>query len=144
MKYFLDTLMFRFNYLLIIIIAFALLPSITKGSELVQNVDLFEFHSVELQQRANALAKVLRCPQCQNQNLVESNAQAAKDLRLKVYTMVNEGSSNQEVKDYLVARYGNIVLYQPPVNYSTAILWILPPLFLIFFVLYSIRLKQHN
>ncbi len=136
--------MFRFNYLLIIIIAFALLPSITKGSELVQNVDLFEFHSVELQQRANALAKVLRCPQCQNQNLVESNAQAAKDLRLKVYTMVNEGSSNQEVKDYLVARYGNIVLYQPPVNYSTAILWILPPLFLIFFVLYSIRLKQHN
>ncbi|MGU3847244.1 cytochrome c-type biogenesis protein CcmH, partial [Vibrio diabolicus] len=78
---------------------------------MTQHVDLFEFQSVELQQRANALAKALRCPQCQNQNLVESNAQAAKDLRLKVYSMVNEGSTDQEVKDYLVQRYGNIVLY---------------------------------
>ncbi len=136
--------MSRFNYLYIITIVFVLLSPITKGRELVQNVDLFEFNSVELQQRANALAKVLRCPQCQNQNLVESNAQAAKDLRLKVYTMVNEGRSNQEVKDYLVARYGNIVLYQPPLNYSTAVLWIFPPLFLIFFVLYSIRLKVRD
>ncbi|GEA25123.1 cytochrome C nitrite reductase accessory protein NrfF [Vibrio harveyi] len=110
----------------------------------MQNVDLFEFHSIELQQRATRLAKTLRCPQCQNQNLVESNAQAAKDLRLKVYTMVNEGHSDQEVKDYLVTRYGNIVLYKPPFNYSTAMLWILPALFLIFFVLYSIRMIRRD
>ncbi|EKM31689.1 cytochrome C biogenesis family protein, partial [Vibrio harveyi] len=93
---------------------FALFSSSLKSEEIVQNVDLFEFHSIELQQRATRLAKTLRCPQCQNQNLVESNAQAAKDLRLKVYTMVNEGHSDQEVKDYLVTRYGNIVLYKPP------------------------------
>ncbi|HDM8126569.1 heme lyase NrfEFG subunit NrfF [Vibrio harveyi] len=136
--------MFRFNYLFLMLVTFALFSSSLKSEEIVQNVDLFEFHSIELQQRATRLAKILRCPQCQNQNLVESNAQAAKDLRLKVYTMVNEGHSDQEVKDYLVTRYGNIVLYKPPFNYSTAMLWILPALFLIFFVLYSIRMIRRD
>ncbi|WP_187992848.1 heme lyase NrfEFG subunit NrfF [Vibrio harveyi] len=136
--------MFRFNYLFLMLVTFALFSSSLKSEEIVQNVDLFEFHSIELQQRATKLAKTLRCPQCQNQNLVESNAQAAKDLRLKVYTMVNEGHSDQEVKDYLVTRYGNIVLYKPPFNYSTAMLWILPALFLIFFVLYSIRMIRRD
>lgn len=136
--------MFRFNSLLLTIILFTLFSAFTRSADLEQNVDLFEFHSVEVQQRATALAKTLRCPQCQNQNLVESNAQAAKDLRLKVYTMANQGSSNQEIKDYLVARYGNIVLYQPPFNYTTALLWIFPALFLILFVLYSIRMVKRN
>ncbi|EIC9815112.1 cytochrome c-type biogenesis protein CcmH [Vibrio alginolyticus] len=136
--------MFRFNNLLLTLILFILFSPFTRSADLEQNVVLFEFHSVELQQRAISLAKTLRCPQCQNQNLVESNAQAAKDLRLKVYTMANEGSSDQEIKDYLVARYGNIVLYQPPLNYSTALLWIFPVLFLIFFVLYSIRMVKRN
>ncbi|CAH1531196.1 putative formate-dependent nitrite reductase complex subunit NrfF [Vibrio jasicida] len=136
--------MFRFNYLLACLLAFTLFSSLVKAEDIKQNVDLFQFHSVEVQQQATALAKTLRCPQCQNQNLVESNAPAAKDLRLKVYTMVNEGSSEQEVKEYLVTRYGNIVLYQPPFNYSTALLWIFPALFLIFFVLYSIRMTKRN
>ncbi|WDG09578.1 cytochrome c-type biogenesis protein CcmH [Vibrio campbellii] len=136
--------MFRFNYLLLGLMVFLLFSPLTKAGDLQQNVDLFEFHSIEVQQRATSLAKTLRCPQCQNQNLVESNAQAAKDLRLKVYTMANEGSSNQEIKDYLVSRYGNIVLYQPPFNYSTALLWIFPLLFLIFFFLYSIRMVKRN
>lgn len=136
--------MFRFNSLLLTIILFTLFSPFTRSADLEQNVDLFEFHSVEVQQRATALAKTLRCPQCQNQNLVESNAQAAKDLRLKVYTMANQGSSNQEIKDYLVARYGNIVLYQPPFNYTTALLWIFPALFLILFFLYSIRMVKRN
>ena len=136
--------MFRFNNLLLSSMVFLLFSPLTKAVDLQQNVDLFEFHSIELQQRATSLAKTLRCPQCQNQNLVESNAQAAKDLRLKVYTMANEGSSNQEIRDYLVARYGNIVLYEPPFNYSTALLWIFLLLFLIFFVLYSIRVVKRN
>lgn len=133
--------MFRFNYLLLSQMVFLLFSPLTKAGDLQQNVDLFEFHSIEVQQRATSLAKTLRCPQCQNQNLVESNAQAAKDLRLKVYKMANEGSSNQEIKDYLVARYGNIVLYQPPFNYSTALLWIFPLLFLIFFLIFDLNGK---
>lgn len=136
--------MSHFKYAYFIIVLFSLCSSWVKAEQITQHVDLFEFHSVELQQRANALAKALRCPQCQNQNLVESNAQAAKDLRLKVYSMVNEGSTEQEVKDYLVQRYGNIVLYQPPFNYSTAALWIFPLLLLIFFILFSIKMIKRQ
>lgn len=136
--------MSHFKYAYFIIVLFSLCSSWVKAEQITQHVDLFEFHSVELQQRANALAKALRCPQCQNQNLVESNAQAAKDLRLKVYSMVNEGSTDQEVKDYLVQRYGNIVLYQPPFNYSTAVLWIFPLLLLIFFILFSIKMIKRQ
>ncbi|HHF3230752.1 TPA: heme lyase NrfEFG subunit NrfF [Vibrio diabolicus] len=136
--------MSHFKYAYFIIVLFSLCSSWVKAEQITQHVDLFEFHSVEVQQRANALAKALRCPQCQNQNLVESNAQAAKDLRLKVYSMVNEGSTDQEVKDYLVQRYGNIVLYQPPFNYSTAALWIFPLLLLIFFILFSIKMIKRQ
>ncbi|MFH4533311.1 heme lyase NrfEFG subunit NrfF [Vibrio diabolicus] len=136
--------MSHFKYAYFIIVLFSLCSSWVKAEQITQHVDLFEFHSVELQQRANTLAKALRCPQCQNQNLVESNAQAAKDLRLKVYSMVNEGSTDQEVKDYLVQRYGNIVLYQPPFNYSTAALWIFPLLLLIFFILFSIKMIKRQ
>ncbi|MGI3092730.1 heme lyase NrfEFG subunit NrfF [Vibrio diabolicus] len=136
--------MSHFKYAYFIIVLFSLCSSWVKAEQITQHVDLFEFHSVELQQRANALAKALRCPQCQNQNLVESNAQAAKDLRLKVYSMVNEGSTDQEIKDYLVQRYGNIVLYQPPFNYSTAALWIFPLLLLIFFILFSIKMIKRQ
>ncbi|MCG6236482.1 cytochrome c-type biogenesis protein CcmH [Vibrio diabolicus] len=136
--------MSHFKYAYFIIVLFSLCSSWVKAEQITQHVDLLEFHSVELQQRANALAKALRCPQCQNQNLVESNAQAAKDLRLKVYSMVNEGSTDQEVKDYLVQRYGNIVLYQPPFNYSTAALWIFPLLLLIFFILFSIKMIKRQ
>ncbi|MFH4678649.1 cytochrome c-type biogenesis protein CcmH [Vibrio diabolicus] len=136
--------MSHFKYAYFIIVLFSLCSSWVKAEQITQHVDLFEFHSVELQQRANALAKALRCPQCQNQNLVESNAQAAKDLRLKVYSMVNEGSTDQEVKDYLVQRYGNIVLYQPPFNYLTAALWIFPLLLLIFFILFSIKMIKRQ
>ncbi|MFM2646343.1 heme lyase NrfEFG subunit NrfF [Vibrio diabolicus] len=136
--------MSHFKYAYFIIVLFSLCSSWVKAEQITQHVDLFEFHSVELQQRAIALAKALRCPQCQNQNLVESNAQAAKDLRLKVYSMINEGSTDQEVKDYLVQRYGNIVLYQPPFNYSTAALWIFPLLLLIFFILFSIKMIKRQ
>ena len=136
--------MSHFKYAYFIIVLFSLCSSWVKAEQITQHVDLFEFHSVELQQRANALAKALRCPQCKNKNLVESNAQAAKDLRLRVYSMVNEGSTDQEVKDYLVQRYGNIVLYQPPFNYSTAALWIFPLLLLIFFILFSIKMIKRQ
>ncbi|MBR9876189.1 cytochrome c-type biogenesis protein CcmH [Vibrio sp. J1-1] len=131
--------MFHFKCTFIVIVLYLLFSPLLKAEQLEQHVDLFEFHTIELQQRAVTLAKALRCPQCQNQNLVESNAQAAKDLRLKVYSMVNDGSTEQEVKDYLVKRYGNIVLYHPPFNYSTAALWIFPALFVICFALFSIK-----
>lgn len=139
MLFSLSSLISRYNLSFVLSLLFALLPLNAYAIQDYQNVDLFEFKSVEMQQRAITLAKSLRCPQCQNQNLVESNAYTAKALRLKVYEMVNEGYTDKEIKQYLVDRYGNIVLYDPPFNLSTALLWIFPGLFMILFLIISIK-----
>ncbi|ASI96665.1 cytochrome c-type heme lyase subunit nrfF nitrite reductase complex assembly [Vibrio rotiferianus CAIM 577 = LMG 21460] len=139
MLFSLSSLISRYNLSFVLSLLFALLPLNAYAIQDDQNVDLFEFKSVEMQQRAITLAKSLRCPQCQNQNLVESNAYTAKALRLKVYEMVNEGHTDKEIKQYLVDRFGNIVLYDPPFNLSTALLWIFPGLFMILFLIISIK-----
>lgn len=89
-------------------------------------VDTFQFHSDAERIRAVALAKSLRCPQCQNQNLVESNATQAYKLRLEVYEMVNQGKSNKEIVQIMTDRFGDFVNYQPPMNSQTWLLWGLP------------------
>lgn len=136
--------MCRFNYLLLSLMVFLLFSPLTKRGDLQQNYDLFDFQFVELQQYTNILAKRLCCSQCQNQNLQEFNAQAAKGFKLKMNIIANQCSSNQEIKDYLVALYWSVVLHWPPFNYSTALHRIFLLLFLIFFVLYSIRMIKRN
>lgn len=86
-------------------------------------VDTFQFHTDADRVRAVALAKSLRCPQCQNQNLVESNATTAYTLRLEVYEMVNQGKTNEEIIQIMTERFGDFVNYQPPFNPHTWILW---------------------
>lgn len=93
-------------------------------------VDTFQFQNSEDRIRAVELAKSLRCPQCQNQNLVESNSPIAYDLRLEVYKMINEGKSNEQIIDVMTARFGHFVLYKPPFHWRTALLWGLPFLLL--------------
>ncbi|WP_374144784.1 cytochrome c-type biogenesis protein CcmH [Vibrio sp. NTOU-M3] len=105
----------------------------------VTQVELFEFQTPQIQQRAIALAKTLRCPQCQNQNLVESNSPIAKDLRLVVFEMMNQGSSEQEVVEYMTARFGDFVLYKPRFSLSNALLWGTPIILLILFLFFSWR-----
>ncbi len=102
--------------------------------EQLTRVELFEFTSLQKQSDAIALAKSLRCPQCQNQNLVESNSPIALDLRLMVFEMINQGQSKQEVIQYMTERYGDFVLYKPPFTLRHAILWCLPVLVLVIFV----------
>ncbi|UZD15279.1 heme lyase NrfEFG subunit NrfF [Gallibacterium anatis] len=89
-------------------------------------VETFQFHSEESQQRAILLAKTLRCPQCQNQNLVESNAEVAAELRLEVYKMVNQGKSNDEIIQIMTQRFGDFVRYDPPFTSNTFLLWLIP------------------
>lgn len=89
-------------------------------------VDTFQFSSSENRVRAVNLAKSLRCPQCQNQNLVESNSTQAFQLRLEVYEMVEQGKSNQEITQIMTNRFGNFVNYKPPMNAQTWILWGVP------------------
>jgi cytochrome c-type biogenesis protein CcmH len=89
-------------------------------------VDLHEFESAEQEKRYQQLASELRCPKCQNQNLTGSDSQIAKDLRREVYRLVLEGKSNNEIKDFMVARYGDYVLYNPRLQSNTYVLWFAP------------------
>ncbi|WP_448249000.1 cytochrome c-type biogenesis protein [Thalassotalea agariperforans] len=86
-------------------------------------VDTYEFKDQVTKDRYQALVKELRCPKCQNQNLADSNSQIAIDLRAQVYTMLNEGKADSEIVNYMVARYGDFVLYRPQVSSLTYILW---------------------
>ncbi|MEZ9040153.1 MULTISPECIES: heme lyase NrfEFG subunit NrfF [unclassified Vibrio] len=102
-------------------------------------VELFEFENPEQQQRAITLAKTLRCPQCQNQNLIESNSPIAKDLRLVVFNMVKAGKSNSEITQYMTERFGEFVLYKPAMTASNLLLWLLPSLLLLLFIYLSVK-----
>ncbi len=93
--------------------------------------------SQDLEKRTAALAQELRCLVCQNQTLADSNAPLAVDLRNQIREQLAAGKSERDVKDYLVARYGDFVLYRPPFNATTALLWAGPFLLLLggFFLL---------
>lgn len=86
-------------------------------------IDTYEFKDEETRQRFRQLTFELRCPKCQNQNLQDSNSPIAADLRDEVYKMLQAGNNNDEIVDFMVARYGEFVLYKPPVNQMTYVLW---------------------
>lgn len=98
---------------------------------LASGVDTYQFQHPERQSRAQDLARALRCPQCQNQNLVESNSPIARDLRLEVYRWVDEGQSDEQVIARMTSRFGDFVRYDPPFKASTALLWGGPALLLL-------------
>lgn len=81
--------------------------------------------------RFHALTAELRCVQCQNQSLADSNAQIAHDLRREVLTLMHEGRSDAQIKQFLVERYGEFVLYRPAMETRTALLWFGPGLLLL-------------
>ncbi len=84
----------------------------------------------ELEKRMMAVAVELRCLVCQNQTIADSNAGLAVDLRNQTREMLRAGKSEREILDYMTARYGDFVLYRPPVKSTTALLWFGPPLLL--------------
>lgn len=105
-------------------------------SSLSYSQALLSFNSPDDQSRYEALLHDMRCPKCQNQSLADSESGIAADLRSKVYDMIEAGETNQDIIDYMVARYGEYILYRPVFSRSTMILWLTPVLFLIvgFFV----------
>jgi len=90
-----------------------------------------EFENQRQADRFNALTSELRCLVCQNQTLADSDAALAQDLRREVYEMIQEGKSDQEIKTFLVERYGEFVLYRPPLDENTLLLWFMPLLLLV-------------
>ena len=85
----------------------------------------------ELEKRVNALSEELRCLVCQNQTLADSNADLAVDLKNQVREKLKQGMTEREIVDYMVSRYGDFVLYRPPVKGTTLFLWFGPAVLLI-------------
>ncbi|MDH5602245.1 MAG: cytochrome c-type biogenesis protein CcmH [Gammaproteobacteria bacterium] len=113
-----------------ILIAVTLLLSLS--SSLYAAVEVKKFDNPQQEQRYKKLIDELRCLVCQNQNLADSNASLAVDLRKQVYKMISEGQSDKEIMDFMVTRYGDFVLYRPPFKTSTFFLWVGP--FIIFVI----------
>ena len=100
------------------------------GARAAGPVDVYEFPSAEMEIRYRALIDEFRCPKCLNTNLSGSDAPIAQDLRRTVWRLlVEEGMSDQAVREYLQERYGDFVLYNPPFKPGTWILWLAPLLF---------------
>ncbi len=93
--------------------------------------DIRPFDNEQQRQLFNQLTEELRCPQCQNQNIADSNAIVAVDMREKTYQLVREGKDRAQVLDYMIGRYGDFVHYQPPLNRFTLWLWLAPLLMLV-------------
>lgn len=89
-------------------------------------LESFKFENAAAEQDFKDLIAELRCLVCQNQSLADSDAELAHDLRAEVYAMVQDGKSDEEIVEFLVARYGDFVLYKPPVKPSTYLLWFGP------------------
>ncbi|CAI0701093.1 Cytochrome c-type biogenesis protein CcmH precursor [Serratia quinivorans] len=94
-------------------------------------IDTYQFKSVEQEQQYRELTEQLRCPKCQNNSIADSNAIIAADMRTKVYELMMQGQSKPQIIDYMVARYGNFVTYEPPLTPATLILWVGPLLFVL-------------
>ena len=86
-------------------------------------IETYEFSNNDHKSRYYTMIDELRCPKCQNQNLSGSNSPIAKDLRRELHRMIEEGQDNDGIKAFMVKRYGNFVLYRPPVDKNTLLLW---------------------
>ena len=93
---------------------------------LLAAIDAYAFDTPAEEPRFRALIDELRCPKCLNTNLAGSDAPIAADLRHEVYILMREGRSDAEIKDFLQARYGDFILYRPPFNARTALVWLVP------------------
>jgi len=89
------------------------------------------FDSEEQEARFKDLTLELRCVVCQNQNLADSDAPLAQQLRGEIYDMLQDGKSNEEITGFMVSRYGDFVLYKPPVQANTLVLWAFPIIMLL-------------
>ncbi len=113
------------NFKLLLSLLFALMFA----SAAHARFETHDFATAQMETDYNVLVQELRCLVCQNQNLADSNAELAQDMRLLVYKKLSEGLSKEEIVDFMVLRYGDFVMYRPPVKSSTYFLWYGPIVF---------------
>lgn len=107
----------------------------------------YDFDDTVKARQFQTLLKDLRCLVCQNQNLYDSNAALAVDLKNKIYESVQSGQTDKEIKAYLVKRYGDFILFKPPLKESTMLLWFFPFVMLlggILMLIPFIRRRRHH
>jgi cytochrome c-type biogenesis protein CcmH len=100
-------------------------------AEVKAAVDVYEFETAEQEQRFRTLSNEFRCPMCQNANLSSSPGGVAADLRREIYRMIMEGQTDQQIEAFMLARYGDFILYRPRLTLQTVLLWFGPLLFLV-------------
>ena len=102
---------------------------IVSNFSMASSVDTYTFSKPEYETRFHAMAKILRCPKCQNQNLADSNSMISQDLRRELHRLIEEGRSDEQIIEFMVMRYGDFVLYKPKFDRVTYFLWLGPLLF---------------
>ena len=108
-------------------------------------IETFKFDSPETEKVFHKLSEEIRCLVCQNQNIAESNADLAKDLRLEIYNMLSEGKTEDEIVAFMVERYGDYVLYRPPFKPMTWLLWFGPAIIFAIGLIFVVRfMKAQN
>jgi len=109
-------------------------------------IETYEFDSESQRLRYQSFVAELRCPKCQNQNIADSDADIAKDLRAELYRLLNSGASDMEILDFMVDRYGKFVLYNPPLDSKTIGLWAAPIVFALvgLWVLFMMLKRQRS
>ncbi|OUY67494.1 cytochrome c-type biogenesis protein CcmH, partial [Klebsiella pneumoniae] len=94
-------------------------------------IDTWQFKDEAQEQAFREITSQLRCPKCQNNSIADSNAMIAADMRQKVYELMQQGKTKGQIVDYMVARYGHFVSYEPPLTAGTVLLWLGPGLFVL-------------
>lgn len=109
-----------------------------------ESIEANDFETIEQQSRYTQLIENIRCPVCQGQSIGGSNSDLAKDLREKVREMILDSKTDSEIYSFMVERYGDFVVYKPPVNTKTYFLWFAPVLVLMISLLYLFRSTREN
>jgi cytochrome c-type biogenesis protein CcmH len=121
-----------------------LLLGFVMGATALAAIETYRFDTPAQEASYKRLVAELRCLVCQNQNIADSNAELAQDLRRKTYELLKAGKTEAEISAYMVQRYGDFVLYQPPLKRQTLLLWIGPFLILALgiFILFRVILRR--
>jgi len=122
-----------------------LLLVLTWTSHALAAIETYSFENTDQEKRYQSMIAELRCLVCQNQNLADSNADLAKDLRAQTHAMIIAGKADADIVDYMVERYWDFVLYRPPFKASTWLLWVGPFLILLIaLIVFSLTILKNR
>ena len=122
-------------------IQFALLLLLIQGA-FAESIDVKDFENSTQESRYIDLIDNIRCPVCQGQSIGGSNSGLAKDLREQVRKMILNDKSDDDIYLFMIERYGDFVIFKPPINWKTYLLWFTPIIFLVLCFIYLIRITS--